>query len=149
MPIDLPAFTTVGPLVAELRRRAGLQGKELAQLAGMSRFNLSKLENDRLDQLPSAETFQRIGEATKASAAEITAMLRLAKKAPAEVQQWVREEPAVTELYRSTQALPPAERAAFLQRLVADARERLGLPVEDAHTADGSRQGIPTHGEDA
>ena len=78
----------------------------------------------------------------------VMAFFKRKEKAPAEVQQWVREEPAVTELYRSTRGLAPAERAAFLQRLVADARERLGLPAEDGHMDDGSLQGGSTHEED-
>jgi transcriptional regulator with XRE-family HTH domain len=69
---DMP----VGALLASLRRRAGLSGLQLGQLAGISQAKISKLETGA--RYPSPQDIEQLAPHLRASAAEINRLLQLA-----------------------------------------------------------------------
>ena len=69
---DIP----VGVLLSSLRRRAGLSGQQLGQLAGLSQAKISKMETGA--QHPSAHDIEQLAPHLRASPAEIERLLQRA-----------------------------------------------------------------------
>jgi transcriptional regulator with XRE-family HTH domain len=145
-------LTPFGDLLHRLRKNAKLSQRDVATRVGLDVTTLSKLENGHMEP-PSAETIQRISTAINANADDARELLRVAREAPREVLNWVREEPTVTDIYRTVQDhVPPSEREAFLSSLVAEARRKLGPPVDRKiphpllDRSRGNRPGTPPRG---
>lgn len=64
-------MTTFGKRLQELRKEQGISQRDLAERVGLDFTYLSKMENERLEFLPSAAAIRRIAQALSADAEEL------------------------------------------------------------------------------
>ena len=84
-PLD-GADAPVGVALARLRRRAGLTGKELGDLVGMSQAKISKIETGAVN--PSPEDVERMARQLRAPAAEIDRLTQQAEQHRDRMMDW-------------------------------------------------------------
>ncbi len=88
---------TFGARLRELRKRKGINQRDLADLVGVDFTYLSKLENERLPA-PSAPVIAALAEALDTDADELAV---LAGRIPADLVEVLRQNPGAIKMFRS------------------------------------------------
>jgi HTH-type transcriptional regulator, competence development regulator len=104
---------TFGQTIRELRKKQDLTQRELAARVGINFTYLSKIENDKLQeiQFPSEETI--VGLA-KALDADVDELLLLAQKVPDSIKERIIQRPDV---FRKIALLDDADLSSLLETL--------------------------------
>lgn len=93
---------TFGETIKELRKQRGMTQRELADLLEVNFTYISKIENDKLEVLPSEDLIRRMAEVLKADAEEL---LDLAGKLDLkQLQQLAKDVPQAGVLLRRIQS---------------------------------------------
>lgn len=116
--------STFGQRLREYRLRARKTQEQLADAIGVDFTYISKIEKGKAppparDRIEAAAKFLQLKEE------EELELLRMAEKVPADVQQWVIDEPRAVTLYRKIQKAPPEEQDVLLQDLINEVERRL------------------------
>jgi HTH-type transcriptional regulator, competence development regulator len=106
-------YMTFGQTIRELRKKQDLTQRELASKVGINFTYLSKIENDKLQeiQFPSEETI--VGLA-KALDADVDELLLLAQKVPDSIKERIIQRPDV---FRKIALLDDADLSSLLETL--------------------------------
>jgi HTH-type transcriptional regulator, competence development regulator len=106
-------YMTFGQTIRELRKKQDLTQRELAAKVGINFTYLSKIENDKLQeiQFPSEETI--VGLA-KALDADVDELLLLAQKVPDSIKERIIQRPDV---FRKIALLDDADLSSLLETL--------------------------------
>ncbi len=115
--------TGFGTKLRELRLEKDLTLRELAEAAGVDFTYLSKIENDRVEHLPSVETIRDLAQALKVDAVEL---LQLANKLPPELTKLVGNEKARRFFQRAQEIASPKDWDALLDLLESRQSARQG-----------------------
>ena len=86
-----------GCRLRDLRRAAGLSQRALAERTGLNYTYISKMECNRLEELPSAGAIARLAAVLDAPAADL---LALAGKVPGDLRPLLEGNPLLVELVR-------------------------------------------------
>ena len=103
-----------GAKLRELRQEKGMTLRELAEATGVDFTYLSKIENDRLDYLPGAETIRDLAGALKVDAMDL---LGMANKLPPELAKIANSPSARRFLQRAQEIASPMDWDAMLNLL--------------------------------
>jgi transcriptional regulator with XRE-family HTH domain len=103
--------TGFGARLRELRQERGMTLRSLAEAAGVDFTYLSKIENERVEHLPSAETIRDLAQALEVDAMEL---LQLANKMPPELAKLTASPSARRFLQRAQQIASPKDWDALL-----------------------------------
>ncbi len=103
-----------GTKLRELRQDKGLTLRALAEAAGIDFTYLSKIENDRVEHLPSAETIRDLAQALDEDA---MGLLQLANKLPPELAKLGGNEKARRFFQRAQEIASPKDWDALLDLL--------------------------------
>ena len=103
-----------GARLRELRQEKGLTLRALAEAAGVDFTYLSKIENDRVEHLPSVETIRDLAQALEGDAMEL---LQLANKLPPELAKLAGSEKARRFFQRAQEIASPKDWDALLDLL--------------------------------
>ncbi len=103
-----------GARLRELRQEKGMTLRALAEAAGVDFTYLSKIENDRVEHLPSAETIRDLAQALEGDAMEL---LQLANKLPPELAKLAGSEKARRFFQRAQEIASPKDWDALLDLL--------------------------------
>jgi transcriptional regulator with XRE-family HTH domain len=106
--------TGFGARLRELRQEKGMTLRALAEAAGVDFTYLSKIENDRVEHLPSAETIRDLAQALEVDAMEL---LQLANKMPPELAKLAGSPNARRFLQRAQEIASPKDWDALLDLL--------------------------------
>src|SRR5208337_2487069 len=106
--------TGFGAKLRELRQEKGLTLRALAEAAGVDFTYLSKIENDRVEHLPSVETIRDLAQALEGDAMEL---LQLANKLPPELAKLAGSEKARRFFHRAQEIASPKDWDALLDLL--------------------------------
>jgi transcriptional regulator with XRE-family HTH domain len=96
-------MTTFGKRLQELRKEQGISQRDLAERVNLDFTYLSKMENERLEFLPSAAAIRRIAQALSADAEELLSLagkdtLQAQDVRSVIMQQMARREKRIAEL---------------------------------------------------
>ncbi len=106
--------TGFGTKLRELRQAKGLTLRALAEAAGVDFTYLSKIENDRVEHLPSADTIRDLAQALEVDAMKL---LQLANKVPPELAKLAGNEKARRFFQRAQEIASPKDWDALLDLL--------------------------------
>jgi transcriptional regulator with XRE-family HTH domain len=106
--------TGFGAKLRELRQEKGLTLRSLAEAAGVDFTYLSKIENDRVEHLPSVDTIRDLAQALEGDAMEL---LQLANKLPPELAKLAGSEKARRFFRRAQEIASPKDWDALLDLL--------------------------------
>jgi transcriptional regulator with XRE-family HTH domain len=106
--------TGFGAKLRELRQEKGLTLRSLAEAAGVDFTYLSKIENDRVEHLPSVDTIRDLAQALEGDAMEL---LQLANKLPPELAKLAGSEKARRFFQRAQEIASPKDWDALLDLL--------------------------------
>lgn len=115
--------TGFGTKLRELRQERGMTLRALAEAAGVDFTYLSKIENDRVEHLPSAETIRDLAQALEVDAMEL---LKLANKVPPELAKLAGNEKARRFFQRAQEIASPKDWDALLDLLESRQSAREG-----------------------
>jgi transcriptional regulator with XRE-family HTH domain len=103
-----------GTKLREMRQEKGMTLRSLAEAAGVDFTYLSKIENERVEHLPSAETIRDLARALEVDAMEL---LQLANKVPPELAKLAGNEKARRFFQRAQEIASPKDWDALLDLL--------------------------------
>ena len=103
-----------GSKLRDLRQNKGMTLRALAEAAGVDFTYLSKIENDRVEYLPGAETIRDLAQALEVDAMEL---LQLADKVPPELAKIAGNERARRFFQRAQEIASPKDWDALLDLL--------------------------------
>jgi len=114
MYIWLTMETGFGARLRELRQEKGMTLRTLAEAAGVDFTYLSKIENERVEHLPSVETIRDLAHALEEDAMEL---LQLANKLPPELAKLAGNDKARRFFQRAQEVASPKDWDALLDLL--------------------------------
>ena len=97
---------TLGQRIRELRQARKLTQRQLAGMAGIDFTYLSKIENDRLEHMPSLQTIRDLARDLGADELEL---MDLANKVPPVLEAIARDKDALRFFRRATETVKSAE----------------------------------------
>ncbi|MGA2658451.1 MAG: helix-turn-helix transcriptional regulator [Verrucomicrobiota bacterium] len=103
-----------GAKLRELRQEKGMTLRALAEAAGVDFTYVSKIENDRVEYLPGAETIRDLARALEVDAMEL---LQLANKLPPELAKLAGNDKARRFFQRAQEIASPKDWDALLDLL--------------------------------
>ncbi len=106
--------TGFGAKLRELRQGKEMTLRALAEAAGVDFTYLSKIENERVEHLPSADTIRDLAHALEVDAVEL---LQLANKLPPELAKLVGNDKARRFFQRAQEIASPKDWDALLDLL--------------------------------
>jgi HTH-type transcriptional regulator, competence development regulator len=106
--------TGFGAKLRALRQEKGMTLRTLAEAAGVDFTYLSKIENDRVEHLPSVETIRDLAQALEV---EPMQLLQLANKLPPELAQLAGNDKARRFFQRAQEVASPKDWDALLDLL--------------------------------
>jgi transcriptional regulator with XRE-family HTH domain len=115
---------TFGSEFRRYRLRAKRTQGDVADALGVSFTYISKIEKDKA-QPPRRDKIEKAARFLELTEGEETELLLLAEKVPADVQEWVLDQPDAVRLYRSIQKASPDEQAEILEQLIKSVEKRL------------------------
>src|SRR5207245_8054521 len=95
-----------GSKLRELRQEKGMTLRTLAEAAGVDFTYLSKIENDRVEHLPSVDTIRDLAQALEVDA---MSLLQLANKVPPELAKLAGNEKARRFFQRAQEIASPKD----------------------------------------
>jgi transcriptional regulator with XRE-family HTH domain len=111
----------LGQYIRELRRQRHLTQRQLAERIGVDFSYLSKIENDRLEHMPSLKTLQDLAKALEVDELEL---MELADKVPTVLQAIARDKDAMHFFRRATEIIQSPEGwrdlLAYIERRAQD-----------------------------
>src|SRR2546422_6146529 len=116
-----------GSKLRDLRQNKGMTLRALAEAAGVDFTYLSKIENDRVEHLPSAETIRDLAQALEEDA---MALLQLANKLPPELAKLAGNDKARRFFQRAQEIASPKDWDALLDLLESRQSARTGTKKE-------------------
>jgi transcriptional regulator with XRE-family HTH domain len=114
MYISLTMETGFGAKLRALRQERGMTLRALAEAAGVDFTYLSKIENERVEHLPSVETIRDLAQALEVDAMEL---LQLANKLPPELVKLASNDKARRFFQRAQEVASPKDWDALLDLL--------------------------------